>query len=207
MQEPLTPQESMKRFVVPKGFHLELFVSEPELGGKPIAMTWDERGRLWVAESYDYPNELQPEGQGRDRIRICEDTNGDGKADKFTIFAEKLSIPSSIAFAHGHVLVQDGTKTLKLTDTNGDDVSDKREVLFGGWALGDTHGGVSNFQYGLDNWIWGMQGYNNSTPRSMVNHKRRSAWASFASSPMDQRSNSYVQLTTTHGVWVSAKRD
>ena len=164
MQEPLAPQESMKRFVVPKGFHLELFVSEPELEGKPIAMAWDERGRLWVAETYDYPNELQPEGQGRDRIRICEDTNGDGKADKFTVFAEKLSIPSSIAFAHGHVLVQDGTKTLKLTDSNRDDVSDKREVMFDGWALGDTHGGVSNFQYGLDNWIWGMQGYNNSAP-------------------------------------------
>lgn len=164
MQEPLPPAEAIKRTVVPKGFRIELFVSEPELGGKPIAMTWDERGRLWVAETYDYPNELQPNNKGRDRIRICEDTDGDGRADKFTVFAEELSIPTSIIFASGSVLVQNGTETLRLKDTNGDDVADEREVLITGWALGDTHGGVSNFQYGLDNWIWGMQGYNNSEP-------------------------------------------
>ncbi len=164
MQKPLPPTASMKRFVVPKGFHLELFVSEPELAGKPIAMTWDERGRLWVAETYDYPNELQPEGKGRDRIRICEDTDGDGKADRFTVFAEKLSIPTSIAFSNGSVIVQHATETLVLKDTNGDDVADERHVLFAGWELGDTHGGVSNFQYGLDNWVWAMQGYNGSRP-------------------------------------------
>lgn len=165
MQEPLPPAEAIKRVVVPQGFRIELFVSEPELGGKPIAMTWDERGRLWVAETYDYPNELQPGNKGRDRIRICEDTDGDGKADKFTVFAEELSIPSSITFAGGSVIVQNGTETLRLKDTDGDDVADEREVMITGWALGDTHGGVSNFQYGLDNWIWGMQGYNNSTPK------------------------------------------
>ena len=60
-------------------------------------MTWDERGRLWIAETVDYPNELQPPGKGRDRIRICEDTDGDGRADKFTVFADKLSIPTSLA--------------------------------------------------------------------------------------------------------------
>jgi len=165
MQEPLQPAEAMKRVVVPQGFRLELFVSEPELGGKPIAMAWDERGRLWVAETYDYPNELQPGNKGRDRIRICEDTDGDGKADKFTVFAEDLSIPSSITFAGDSVIVQNGTETLRLRDTDGDDVADEREVMITGWALGDTHGGVSNFQYGLDNWIWGMQGYNHSTPK------------------------------------------
>jgi len=61
-------------------------------------MNWDERGRLWICETFDYPNELQPIGQGRDRIQICEDTNGDFVADKFTVFAEKLSIPTAIAF-------------------------------------------------------------------------------------------------------------
>ncbi len=94
----------------PKGFHVELFAAEPELGGKPICMTWDERGRLWVCETVDYPNELQPPGEGRDRIRICEDTDGDGRADKFTVFAEKLSIPTSIAFARGGVIVHNGTR-------------------------------------------------------------------------------------------------
>jgi uncharacterized protein len=167
MQEPLDAQEAMKHVVTPKGFHIELFASEPDLQGKPICMAWDERGRLWVAETYDYPNELQPAGEGRDRIRICEDTNGDGKADKFTVFAEKLSIPTSIAFYKGGALVQNGTETIYLKDTNGDDVADERKTLITGWALGDTHGGVSNFQWGLDNWIWAMQGYNASTPEAL----------------------------------------
>lgn len=164
MQEPLEPREAIKHVSTPEGFRVELFASEPDLQGKPICMAWDERGRLWVAETYDYPNELQPLGEGRDRIRICEDTNGDGKADKFTVFAEKLSIPSSIAFYKGGALVQNGTETVYLKDTNGDDVADAQHTLITGWAMGDTHGGVSNFQWGLDNWIWAMQGYNASLP-------------------------------------------
>jgi putative membrane-bound dehydrogenase-like protein len=160
MQKPLPPDESIKHMSVPKGFHVELFASEKDLGGKPICMNWDERGRLWVALTYDYPNELQPAGKGRDRIVICEDTDGDGKADKFTVFAEKLSIPTSMMFSHGGLIVFDGRQTLFLKDTDGDDKADERRVLFGTWSQGDTHGGPSNMQYGLDNWIWAMQGYN-----------------------------------------------
>src|SRR5205807_1408572 len=92
MQVPLDPAESLKHMVTPVDFELKLFVAEPHLGGKPICMNWDERGRLWVAVTVDYPNDLQPEGQGRDRIVICEDTKGSGIADKFTVFADKLSI-------------------------------------------------------------------------------------------------------------------
>jgi putative membrane-bound dehydrogenase-like protein len=164
MQKPIKAEESLKHIIVPEGFRVELFAAEPDIGGNPICMAWDERGRLWIAETYDYPNELQPEGQGRDRIRILEDTDGDWRADKFTVFAEKLSIPTSITFHRGGVIVHDGKRTLYLKDTNGDDVADERTVLFSGWNQGDTHGGVSNFQYGLDNWIWAMQGYNNSAP-------------------------------------------
>ena len=127
-------------------------------------MTWDERGRLWVCETYDYPNELQPKGQGRDRIRICEDTDGDGRADKFTVFAEKLSIPTAIAFYRGGALVQEGGETIYLKDTSGDDVADLRKTLVTGWSMRDTHGEVSNFRYGLDNWYYAMQGYNDSRP-------------------------------------------
>jgi putative membrane-bound dehydrogenase-like protein len=174
MQRPLSPDESMKHMVAPKGFHVELFADEKDLGGKPICMTWDERGRLWCAITMDYPNELQPEGQGRDKIVICEDTKGTGRADKFTVFADKLSIPTSITFARGGVIVYNGlelpgggrgnhaAQTLFLKSTKGDDKADVRQVLFGTWNEGDTHGGPSNMQYGLDNWIWGMQGYNNS---------------------------------------------
>ncbi|MDP7016377.1 MAG: ThuA domain-containing protein [Pirellulaceae bacterium] len=164
MQRPLAPAESQKHYVTPVGFKMELFAAEPDLQGKPIAMNWDERGRLWICETYDYPNELQPRGQGRDRIRICEDTDGDGRADRFVAFAENLSIPTAIAFHRDGVIVQNGIETLYLKDTDGDDVADLREVLITGWTLGDTHGGVSNIRYGLDNSFWGMQGYNNSQP-------------------------------------------
>jgi putative membrane-bound dehydrogenase-like protein len=164
MQLPLSPEESIKHFVTPVGFEMRLFVSEPQLEGKPIFMTWDERGRLWVCETYDYPNELQPPGQGRDRIRICEDTDGDGTADKFAVFAEKLSIPTAIAFYRGGALVQAGGETLYLKDTNGDDKADLRKTLVTGWGMRDTHGEVSNFRYGLDNWYYAMQGYNDSRP-------------------------------------------
>lgn len=163
MQKPLPAEESLKHMVVPVGFEVKLFASEPDLR-KPICMTWDERGRLWCGETIDYPNELKPEGEGRDSIKICQDTDGDGRADKFTVFADKLSIPTTITFHRGGVIVQDGTKTWYMKDNDGDDVADEKRVLFDGWNMRDTHGGVSNFQYGLDNWIWAMQGYNNSSP-------------------------------------------
>jgi putative membrane-bound dehydrogenase-like protein len=166
MQQPISPEESIKHMVVPKGFRVELFVSEKELGGgKPICMNWDERGRLWVALTYDYPNELKAPGKGNDRIIICEDTKGTGRADKVTVFADKLSIPTSILFARGGAIVFDAGQTIFLKDTDGDDKADVREVLFGTWGMRDTHGTVSNMQYGLDNWIWAMQGYNASRVR------------------------------------------
>ncbi len=164
MQLPAGPEDSMKHFVTPVGFEVKLFASEKDFKGKPIAMNWDERGRLWICETFDYPNELKPRGEGRDRIQICEDTNGDWVADKFTIFAENLSIPTAIAFYRGGAIVQDGIETLYLKDTDGDDKADLRKVLITGWNMRDTHGEVSNFQYGLDNWYYAMQGYNDSAP-------------------------------------------
>ncbi len=176
MQNPLLAIASVKRYSTPVDFSLHLWASEDDslggserskfagLAGKPLAMNWDHRGRLWLCETIDYPNELQPIGQGRDRLRICEDTDHDGVADKFTVFASGLSIPTTLVPYRDGVIVQDGTTTVYLKDTDGDDVADFRQVLITGWAMGDTHGGVSNFQYGLDNWIWGMQGYNDSKP-------------------------------------------
>ncbi|MFK8112085.1 MAG: PVC-type heme-binding CxxCH protein [Rubripirellula sp.] len=161
MQKPLTPDESIKHFVTPEGFAVERYADERDFNSKPISMNWDERGRLWICETLDYPNEL---GKNRDRIRICEDTDGDLVADKFTVFAEGLSIPTAIVIVRGGAVIQNGTETIYLKDTDGDDVSDQESVLITGWGAGDTHGGVSNFRYGLDNWIWGMQGYNNSSP-------------------------------------------
>lgn len=159
MQKPVAPEESMKHLVTPAGFHVELFASEQDFQGKPLCMNWDERGRLWVSETVDYPNEMQRQGEGRDRIRICEDTDGDGKADKFTVFADKLSIPTSLVFCRGGIIVHQAPDTLFLKDEDGDDKCDTRKVLFTGWSTGDTHAGPSNLRYGLDNWYYGQVGY------------------------------------------------
>lgn len=158
MQLPMTPAASLERLALPPGFQASLFASEPQIT-KPISLGWDTRGRLWIAETLDYPNELKPQGQGRDRIKVCEDTNGDGQADRFTVFADKLSIPTSFCFANGGVIVIESGQTLFLKDTNGDDVADERRVLFSGWGMGDTHATASNLRYGPDNWIWGVVGY------------------------------------------------
>jgi putative membrane-bound dehydrogenase-like protein len=160
MQKPLDAAESMKHITTPKEFDLRLFVDETKLGGgKPICMNWDERGRLWVALTVDYPNNKQPEGEGHDRIVICEDTDGDGVCDKVTTFADKLTIPTSILRYRDGVLVTQAPHTLFLRDTKGTGVCDKREILFTGWGVQDTHAGPSNLHYGFDNWIYGMVGY------------------------------------------------
>ena len=159
LQNPLSPAESMKLIQVPAGFDLQLFAAEPDVVN-PISMAWDERGRLWVVETVDYPNEVREEdGVGDDRIKICEDTNGDGRADKFTIFADKLNIPTSIVFANGGIIISQAPVFVFLKDTNGDDKADVRETIMQGWGKSDTHAGPSNLKYGLDNRIWGTVGY------------------------------------------------
>lgn len=158
IQKPLDANAAVKRLAMPKGFRAEVFVSEPEIG-KPLCVTWDDRGRLWVAETVDYPNDLQPRGEGRDRIKICEDTDGDGRADKFTIFAEGLSIPTGMAFASGGLVVHMAPDTVFMQDTDGDDKCDSTKVLFTGWGTFDTHAGPSNLRYGHDNWLYTIVGY------------------------------------------------
>ncbi|XWW44433.1 ThuA domain-containing protein [Fibrella sp. USSR17] len=156
-QLPLSPEESMKHIQVPVDFTMNLFAHEPNVM-HPIAMTWDDRGRLYVLITKDYPNERKPEG-GSDSIVICEDTDGDGKADKFTNFADGLSIPTGMAFANGGLVVSQAPHMLYLRDTNGDDKADEKKILFTGFGTFDTHAGPSNLHYGFDNWVWGSVGY------------------------------------------------
>lgn len=159
LQAPLSPAESQQLIQVPPGFELQLFAAEPDIIN-PICMNWDEKGRLWLVETRDYPNEINPAlHQGNDRIKILEDTDGDGKADKFTVFAEGLSVPTSLVFSNGGVIVAQAPYFLFLKDTDGDDKADVKEVLMDGWGTYDTHAGPSNLQYGFDNQIWGVVGY------------------------------------------------
>ncbi|MDB6052769.1 MAG: putative rane-bound dehydrogenase [Verrucomicrobiales bacterium] len=158
MQKPLSPEESAKHFVTHSDFDIQLFAAEPQIA-KAICMAWDARGRMWIAETFDYPNDMQPEGQGHDRIVICEDTDGDGKADKFTVFADKLSVPTGMIFSDGGLIVVHSGKMEFFKDTDGDDKADLRKVLIDGWGTRDTHAGPSNLRYGFDGWIWGVVGY------------------------------------------------
>ncbi len=157
VQLPLKPEESQLHVQLPEGFEAELFAAEPDIIN-PIAFSWDERGRLWVVQSMDYPHNLEND-VGGDRITICEDTDGDGRADKFTDFATEQSLSTGIVVVNGGVIVAQAPDMVFLQDTDGDDKMDKRQVLFGGFGTWDTHAGPSSLKYGHDNTIWGAVGY------------------------------------------------
>lgn len=157
-QLPLSPEDSLSYTQVPVGWKLELFAAEPDIIN-PIYMQWDAQGRLWALETVDYPNEVRRGEQGDDSLKILEDTNGDGKCDKVTVFATGLNIPTSFTFAMGGVLLHQAPHTLFLQDTDGDDVADVKKIILDGWGINDTHAGPSNLRYGLDNQIWGTVGY------------------------------------------------
>lgn len=160
-QAPLSPQDSIRYTQVPADFELQLFAAEPDVV-KPIWISWDERGRAWVVEARDYPHGLVDEGKpGLASVKICEDTDGDGRADRFTVFADKLNLATSLVFVNGGVLVAQARHMLFLRDTNGDDRADTREVVLPGWGVGDSHAMQSNLGRGFDNWLYGAVGYSN----------------------------------------------
>lgn len=158
VQEPLSPEESLQHIIAGPSFRIELFAAEPDIVN-PIDMAWDEEGRLWVTETVDYPNKFMDDREGNDRIKILEDTNGDGRADNITVFAEGLNIATSLVLSDGGVIVAQAPDFFFLKDTNGDGKADHKEVLFTGWGTFDTHAGPSNLHYGFDNQIWGVVGY------------------------------------------------
>ncbi|MHB1557813.1 MAG: PVC-type heme-binding CxxCH protein, partial [Isosphaeraceae bacterium] len=123
---PRSPAEAARAMTVPPGFAVEVVAAEPDIVN-PVAMTFDERGRVWITESLEYPRHAP--GRGRDRVKVIEDTDGDGKADRFTVFADGLNIPSGIAVGHGGVWVANSPDLLFLRDTDGDGRADSREVV------------------------------------------------------------------------------
>ncbi|MEX1184361.1 MAG: PVC-type heme-binding CxxCH protein [Gemmatimonadota bacterium] len=159
-QVALDPADSYRLMTLPPGFRVDGYASEP-LIRNIIDFAWDERGRMWVIETMDYPNVVLPEGTpGNDRVLILEDTNGDGRPDNAKVFADGLNLATSLAFANGGLVVGQAPDMLFFRDTNGDDVADEKKVLFTGWPRGDTHGTISNLRYGFDNHVWGSVGYN-----------------------------------------------
>jgi putative membrane-bound dehydrogenase-like protein len=152
---PRAPAEAIRAMTVPPGFRVELVAAEPEIVN-PVAMTFDERGRIWITESLEYPR--RSPGPGRDRVKVLEDTDGDGKADKFTVFAEGLNIPSGIAIGHGGVWVANSPDILFLRDRDGDGKADTKEVVATGFGRSDTHELPNSLTWGPDGWLYGWNG-------------------------------------------------
>ncbi len=161
----VAPEQAAKKFTVPEGFAVEVVAAEPDLLN-PVAMAIDERGRFWVTESFEYPR--KEAGEGRDRIKILEDTTGDGRCDKVTVFAEGLNIPSGIALGHGGVWVANSPDLLFMQDTDGDDVADVKKVVVTGFGRDDTHELPNSLTWGPDGWLYGLNGvFNYSTIENM----------------------------------------
>jgi len=154
---PMHPLESEKKINVPPGFEVRLFASEPEVVN-PVAMTWDERGRLWVLELYEYPRGAKKGEKGRDRIKILEDTDADGRADKVTVFADGYSLATGLALGNGGVYLGQAPDLLFLEDTNGDDKMDKSAVLKTGFGMEDRHELLNGFAWGPDGWLYMTHG-------------------------------------------------
>lgn len=153
----LPAEEAVKVMKLPEGFSVTLAAAEPDVQ-QPIAMAIDDRGRLWVAEGFTYPVRAK-EGEGRDRILIFEDKDGDGKFDSRKVFAENLNLVSGIEVGFGGVFVGAAPWLLFIPDKNGDDVPDgKPEVLLDGWHYEDTHETLNAFIWGPDGWLYGCHG-------------------------------------------------
>ncbi|HEV3121158.1 MAG TPA: PVC-type heme-binding CxxCH protein, partial [Isosphaeraceae bacterium] len=151
--DPYTPEEAIRAMTVPEGFTVELVASEPDIVN-PIAMAFDDRGRIWVTESLEYPRKSG--GPGRDRVKILEDTDGDGRADRFTVFAQDLNIPTGIAVGHGRVWVLNSPDLLAFTEREGKALS--REVVVTGFGRADMHELPSTLTWGPDGWLYGFNG-------------------------------------------------
>ncbi len=172
----LSPAEAISKMKVPEGFAVELVASEPDLVN-PVAFTFDEKGHIWVAESLEYPRKQA--GKGEDRIKVLEDTDGDGKADKFTIFADGLNIPSGIAVGHGGVWVANSPDILFYPDADGDAKPDgEPQVVVTGFGRDDTHELPNSFTWGPDGWLYGLNGvfnrsrvkYSEANPNYKTDH-------------------------------------
>src|SRR6266540_1264038 len=161
--QPYSPQEAISKMTVPEGFTVELVASEPEIVN-PIAMSFDDRGRIWITESVEYPR--KPAGVGRDRVKILEDTDADGRADKVTVFAEGLNIPTGVAAGYGGVWVLNAPDLLFMREKDGKE--DSREVVVRGFGRTDTHELPNSLTWGPDGWLYGLNGVFN---HSHVKHK------------------------------------
>lgn len=161
--EPLTAKDQEKTFVLPEGFEIQLFASEPQIA-KPMNMAFDAKGRLWVTSSNEYPHPADPTEQGRDTLKVLEDQDGDGFAETVTTFADGLNIPMGVYPYLDGAICFSIPNILFLRDQDGDGKCDRREVLYGPMDTSrDTHGMCNAFTRGFDGWLYACHGFNNQT--------------------------------------------
>jgi hypothetical protein len=143
----LSGQEALSKFKLPKGYKIDLFASEAEFPdlAKPVQMSFDNKGRLWVSVMPSYPHYKPGDQKPNDKIIILEDTDGDGKADKQKVFADSLHLPIGFEIAPEGVYLSQGMNLVILKDTNGDEKADTKEILLSGFDDHDTHHAISAF--------------------------------------------------------------
>jgi putative membrane-bound dehydrogenase-like protein len=156
---PLPAEQAAAGMIIPDGFNVTLFAGEPDVQ-QPIGFCIDDRGRLWVAEAYNYPNHGTKPG---DRIVIFEDSDGDGKFDKRTVFYDQLNYVTGIEVGFGGVWVMSPPSLYFIPDGNGDDVPDSQpQVLLDGFGNhANSHNLANGFAWGPDGWLYGTHGRTN----------------------------------------------
>lgn len=198
-----TPAEFVRTASVAAGMEIRTFADEtmfPELA-KPVQLNFDNKGRLWVACMPNYPLWKPGDPKPNDRLLVLEDTNGDGKADKSTVFYDQLHCPTGFEFWNGGVLVMDQPRILWLKDTDGDGKADVVVHLFDGWASDDTHhrGG----------WEWGPGGYlhllegiamSTTLETPWGPHRSQGAGGSYVIDPRSQRVRQF-SLPGMYNMW------
>ncbi|QDU43993.1 FG-GAP repeat protein [Symmachiella dynata] len=153
----LSPEEAAAHMTVPEGFSVKLAAGEPQVH-QPVAFAIDPRGRVWVAEAHTYPVRA-PEGQGKDKIIILEDTTGDGVLDSRKVFIEGLNLVSGMEVGFGGVWVGAAPYLMFIPDKDGDDVPDgEPQILLDGFGYRDTHETLNAFIWGPDGWLYGCHG-------------------------------------------------
>ncbi|HEX3798543.1 MAG TPA: PVC-type heme-binding CxxCH protein [Verrucomicrobiae bacterium] len=155
---PTAPEEASKKINVPPDFNISLVASEP-LIEKPISMDWDAKGRLWIAETPEYPFRKDRSRAPYDRISILEDSHHDGHMDKKSVFCNDLDLVTSLVFYKDGVIVSQAPYILWLRDTHGSGHADEKITLYRGFGTNDTHAVISNLRWGMDGWIYATLGY------------------------------------------------
>lgn len=184
---PTRPEKAAEKLEVHPEFNISLVAAEP-LINKPMNIDWDEKGRLWVVETPEYPNgrrELNVEAwkdsgswtkkldrDPIDRISWLEDTNGDGVMDKKHVFADKLELCTSFVLYKNGVIACAAPDIWNLQDTDGDGVADKREKIYTGLGIRDTHAVINNMRWGMDGWIYATHGYSSGEVTSPDGSKK-----------------------------------